>query len=381
MKIYHLASFSGNIGDVANHEAFYVQIQNKLQKKILVTEDEMRDYYKNVQIKKFDKEFVEKVNNHDLLVIGGGNFFELCWDYSDNGTTFNITNQLLKQIKTPILVNGIGIDDNKGISSDNIEKFRKFLHTLFTYNTVFFTVRNDGSYDIFQKYFPEYVDYVYEIPDFGFFVSEVQELKEYCYNGQTKSIGFNIALDMPHIRYSHLDYKKYLSAIAKEIDRLLAETTYHIYLIAHIQSDYRAILELLDIVTSKQARTRISISPLVQGKELESFKYYKECDMVFAMRFHANVCSISLGVPTFGMISYPKHGIMYDKIGIPYRKCNLEESDFINRLEHEVQRVIESPDYLIELKKDYDKARSRVNAIKDSVLDRLIDWMEEKGLN
>lgn len=378
MKIYHLASFSGNIGDIANHQAFYVQLQNRLHKKIMVTEDEMRDYYKSIQISRFDEKFVQKVNEHDLFVIGGGNFFELCWDYSENGTTFNISNELLKQIKTPILVNGIGLDDNKGTNVDNIEKFRKFLQTLFSYNTVFFTVRNDGSYDIFQKYFPEYIKYVTEIPDFGFFVSEVPELKEYT--GQKKSIGFNIALDMQQIRYSHLDYNEYLVTIAKQIDRLLAHTSYHIYLFAHIQSDYRAIIELLDFVTSKHARTRISISPLVQGRELEGFKYYKECDIVFAMRFHANVCSISLGIPTFGMISYPKHGVLYDKIGMPHRKCNLDEKDFKDRFEQEVDHILETPDYLSALKKDYDQARVIVNEMKDNMLDHLLNWMAVQNL-
>lgn len=375
MRIYHLASFSGNIGDAANHYSFYEQFKNKIYRNPQITQEEIRDYYKNAGLKRFDESFVDEVNQHDLFVFGGGNFFEICWDYSENGTTFNISNELLKKIKVPILINGIGIDDNKGAKKENIEKFRKFLDTLFTYNNVFFTVRNDGSYEIFNKYYPEYVDRIMEIPDFGFFVSEIPTIKREL-PSQRKAIGFNIALDMPNIRFAKTDYKTFIRTTASQIDQILEHTEYHVYLFAHIQSDYQAILDVLEYVKNKQARTRISITALMIGRELENFVHYKDCDMVFAMRFHANICAISLGIPTFGIVAYPKHKILYDKIGLPHRRCSLDQDDFVMRFNQEVQQIIKlDSDYLSRLREEYELVIKKLSAEKDRMLDSLHQWL------
>lgn len=167
IKALHLASFAGNIGDIANHQSFYHQLRKLDEFSFEIEELEIRDFYKVNQIRKFDEDFVEFVNQHDLFIIGGGNFFELCWDYSLTGTTFDISPEFLKKIKTPIFINAIGIDDNKGTSDLNIEKFKTFLDTIFKHNDVYFTVRNDGSQSIINKYFPEHTSLISTVPDWG----------------------------------------------------------------------------------------------------------------------------------------------------------------------------------------------------------------------
>jgi len=376
MRIFHLASFAGNIGDIANHESFYHQFKEKINPNIEVTKTEIRYFYNNTNLRNFDESFVEEVNSHDLFILGGGNFFELCWDYSENGTTFNISNNLLKEIKTPILINGIGVDDNKGINTENILKFKSFLKTLFHYNKVFFTVRNDGSYEIFKKYFPEYIENVMEIPDFGFFINELPCIKSYKSLTNEKSIGFNIALDMPTIRYSHIQFNDYLDNISTQIDIILDTTKYNIFLFAHIQSDYDAITAILSKLKSKYSRTRVSIGPLIKGRELETFKYYNECEFIFAMRFHANICAISMGIPTFGMVSYPKHETMYEKINLNHRKSNLNSDLFTDKLASEIQNLLFQSNYIEEIKKEYLNINSEVTKVKDKMFKKMLAWFE-----
>lgn len=376
LKILHLASFSGNIGDIANHESFYYQFRQRINAEAEITQVEIRDFYKSVDIKSFDDDFVQEVNQHDLFIIGGGNFFELCWDYSDNGTTFNISNDRLCQITTPILINGIGIDDNKGIKKDNILKFSVFLDTLFQYNNVFFSVRNDGSFEIFKKYFPQYIHKIIEIPDFGFFIHEHPYIDNYQRSNKTRTLGINIALDMPQIRFSGLQYDIFLNEIAVQVDKILSKTDYNIFLFAHIISDYRAILDLVDKLTYKRYRTRISISPLIQKHELETFAYYKECDFIFATRFHSNVCAISMGIPTFGMVSYPKHEIVYEKLNLKYRKCNLNSQDFIRKLREEVEYILTDSGYIERIKADYGLVNARLEEQKEILFLKLLKWMD-----
>ena len=73
MKIMHIASFQGNCGDILSHSGFYNLLKKILpNENIDVTQIEMRDFYRNSQLRKFDNTFLNEVNTYDLLVIGGG---------------------------------------------------------------------------------------------------------------------------------------------------------------------------------------------------------------------------------------------------------------------------------------------------------------------
>ncbi|MCM3389083.1 polysaccharide pyruvyl transferase family protein [Ureibacillus chungkukjangi] len=375
MKVLHLASFSGNIGDVANHESFYKCFKDLFIEDLAIEKIEIRDFYYSINKRRFDEEFVEYLNTFDLFIFGGGNFFELCWDYSDTGTTFNISNNLLRKIKVPILINGIGIDDFKGTTNENIEKFRSFLNTLLNYSNVLFTVRNDGSYEIFKKYYPEYVEKIAEIPDFGFFVSDVYEMKSYKPILKNKSIGINIAKDMEEFRYTNVSYEEFLRGMAQLIEYILNTTNYHVMLFPHILSDYEVILNVNEYVNHPDKRIRLSISGLVQEKELETFKLYKECDFIFATRFHSNICAISLNIPTFGIITYPKHGIVYEKIKLSNRKQNLNSNQIFDQMKQQVD-LCNDHYHMKQIKKSYNDSILELIKVRDSYLEKLKNWME-----
>lgn len=307
-KIFHLASFKGNVGDYANHLAFYNKLKSEIYPDIHIHQEEIRDYYKNRQEKMFDFEFVEKVNNTDLFVIGGGNFFELCWDYSATGTTFDINLDLLKKIKVPILINAIGVDASKGISERNIKKFSQFLKVLTEKNRSCITVRNDGSLKIIQKYFPEYLEKIKEIPDWGFSFDLPESTNFSNY------IGVNIAKDMKKIRYRYVPYEEFLNKISKELTKIIEKTSYDILFFPHILSDLEIIYEVIQLIPEKYQRNRISIAPLILDQPLETFKYYQQCRIVYGMRFHSNICSYSLGIPTIAMHNVVKHLNMQETI-------------------------------------------------------------------
>ena len=97
MKILHVASFNGNIGDFANHSGFRKCLNNYIGEQIEYTNLEIREFYKSWNLRKFDNDFVDLANQFDLLVFGGGNFFEMCWDYSSTGTTIDLSEEILKK--------------------------------------------------------------------------------------------------------------------------------------------------------------------------------------------------------------------------------------------------------------------------------------------
>lgn len=78
IKVLHLASFTGNIGDEANHYGFRRKLKENLKFNFNYTELEIRNFYRSWGLMKFDDDFVKLCNSHDFVIIGGGNFLELC---------------------------------------------------------------------------------------------------------------------------------------------------------------------------------------------------------------------------------------------------------------------------------------------------------------
>ena len=169
LKVLHLASFSGNMGDNANHRGIRKIFNKYLNFNMTYDELEIREFYISWGKRFFDSSFADLVNDYDLLIIGGGNFFDLYLDKSVTGTTINMTEQILQKIKTPIVFFGVGFDPYKGITDELINRFKRFLDNLLESEKVFISLRNDGSVENIKKYIgEEYVKYICKVPDGGF---------------------------------------------------------------------------------------------------------------------------------------------------------------------------------------------------------------------
>ncbi|MGM7634564.1 polysaccharide pyruvyl transferase family protein [Bacillus sp. Hm123] len=379
VEILHLASFSGNIGDIANHEGFYSQIRKIFNKEVKIKQLEMRKFYKNWREMKFDNEFADLANKYDLLIIGGGGFFDLCWDYSATGTSLDISCEVLAQINTPIFINAIGVDISRNPSNEVIRKFGLFLEGITKKDNIFITVRNDGSYTTIKKLYPKCSERIFKIPDHGFFVSELDKIKQYQPVKKVKSIGFNFAFDLKEFRYSKVTYDYFIEKIGGVIQSFLLNSNYNIYFIAHIQTDYKVFVDIIETISERNLRTRISITPIIQGQEIETIKYYKECEAIFGMRFHTNVCAISMGIPTLGIATLPKSGDMYEEIGLPHRAINITEPLFFEKLIEEMNKV-DDDEYLTTLHQAYKNSLSKVYEEKNEVYLLLKDWLKEQNI-
>lgn len=377
MRVLHLASFVGNIGDIANHEGLYYELKSIFQQDLIIDKLEMRLFYKNLQKRKFDNEFAELVNEYDLLIIGGGNFFELCWEYSATGTTFDISEKILNLIKTPILINAIGIDLDKGYSESTIEKFRLFLSNIFSINKVFFTIRNDGSKEVVRTFFKEFEDKIYVVPDYGFFIKEALFKEQYELENKINYIGLNLAVDMYSIRFKYREYNEFIIEMANIVNEILDNYDVNIYLFAHIQSDYIAIVDILKHIKNYYVRSRVSISSLVVGNELETFRRYNECKIILGMRNHSTICSIGLGIPSFGMTSYKKPEYIYNELNLNNRYLNISNANFFEKVLAEVKNVLGNENYAESIKSQYAQALNVLCVQKQAVNKLLIDWLKE----
>ena len=352
MKVLQIASYNGNIGDIANHNGFRNSLRKSLREDLVFTNLEMRKFYQNWNELKFDENFVEYANQFDLVVFGGGGFFELKWEYSQTGTTINISNEMLGRIKTPIIFNCIGTTMAKGATKNTIERFKKFMDYCISSDNILFTVRNDGSIDLIKKlYGNEYEKKILKVPDGGFFV-DPPKYKHSEFNNDKRFIAINIASDMPEIRFdgkgNHITKDEFIKTFANFLNSLLINySDIKIVFVPHIIKDYELISEVCKYIKDKFLRTRITCAPCLNGIEtdgLYNFDIYRNSILSIGMRYHANVCPIGMNVPTIGICTIEPHVKLYDDIGLSRRCVKANEKGYELQLMDLVNEAINNPD-------------------------------------
>lgn len=377
MKILHIASFNGNIGDNAHHNGFRKNFEKIVKKTIFWDELEIRNFYKSWNKMKFDNSFVKIANSYDLIVIGGGNFFEICHEYSSTGTTIDITIEILKQIKTPIFFNAIGFDIYKGYTEKTKNDFKMFLDYLLNNSKKYFvTFRNDGSKNNYLKLYGNLPKNLYIVPDGGFFLNSINKGKK---NNKVNYIGINLACDMLEKRLKNISYDDFCQNIANiYIEFLNKNSNYKLVFFPHIFSDYKIILDVTKYFTDIHLKYNIEIAPYFTGQnsEKEFFNFYRKCDLLTGMRFHTNVCGIALNIPTIGIKSYPKLYDLYQEIGLKERCLDINEDNFFEKYLNILNITLNNQE---EIKKEYKLKKWELLKEKDKVYSILEKWLKAQN--
>lgn len=351
IKILHLASFHGNIGDVANHYGFWQQFRKYVSNNIYIENAEIREYYKSWNRKKFDKSFVKYANSFDLIIFGGGNFFEMIWDYSSTGTTFDISSENFMNITTPIIFNCVGVDDrNKTANIINIKKFEKFINACIQKKHLF-SVRNDGSYEIISNYFNRTIkEYVLKVPDGGFFINTSK--KSNINENRENYVAINLACDRINERWpqhNEIGYEKFCINFGKFINTFLEKhNNYNIIFIPHIPQDLKIISNVMKNINDYYTRYNIIVAPYLSSLDklcLNNIELYKKAQFSIGMRYHANIISIAYNTPTIGIVNLHKHKLLYKDIKMKDRlvetNMNSFYEDLINRTEYTLKNLTE----------------------------------------
>lgn len=334
----HIASFNGNIGDNANHSGLRTKLTEMLGGWIAFQEIEMREFYHSWNLRDFNSDaFIRLCNSYDLIIIGGGNFFELKWDYSYTGTTVNLNEETISKIKTPILFFGLGCDTDKGCNESTVLKFRKFLDIITNSDQFIVTVRNDGSYETLQMlYGNAFNNKIYKVADGAFFFETNRVGAPEYLDEKRKKIGINIACDMKSVRFGEeLSYDDFIREFGHFLNVFLEKyKEYDVVFFPHIYSDLEAISDVFETMMDPFRRYRITVAPYVSGKGADEYVFgmYKQCEMILGMRFHSNVCAIAQNIPTIALSSYNKIHKLYAELGVLDRVVYVNESGFAKKL-------------------------------------------------
>ncbi|NVK33489.1 MAG: polysaccharide pyruvyl transferase family protein [Rhodobacteraceae bacterium] len=371
IRVLHLASFAGNIGDLANHAGARRKFSQNIDLEFDITELEIREFY--WKQRQFDSSFVDYANSFDLLIIGGGNYFELWVENSATGTSIDIKPDEFAKLETPVMFYSLGADIGQGYSEHSATRFRSFIDTVLEREAAFVSVRNDGSKRALELILGAKISAkIPVIADGGFFCHEPTPKV----GGATQSIGINIAGDMLDQRFNEgTSVKDFISGLQQVCTTLIDQNpSLRIDLIPHIWRDVVFISEFIGELPDPYLRRNVGIAPLLPTREglPEFLQRYASYDLVLGMRFHANVCPIGMGVPTRGLYCYPQVKLLYEELGLEDRICDLKNGDFTTNLIETAQADLQAGN---EIRARYTGVTEKLSAETDAVLQDVNTWL------
>jgi polysaccharide pyruvyl transferase WcaK-like protein len=377
VRVAHLASFKGNFGDIANHLGFRKWFAERVNHELQWHEIEIRDFYRG--LRKFDSELVAELNKYDLVVIGGGNYFELWPENTRTGCSIDLPRELLIQVVPPVFFNALGVDDGQGVGIKAQEFFPGFVRYILDSEKCFLSIRNDGAESNLKRNFIEFEHFDFNVtPDHGFFaLKSLNGTSQIEKTDSTFTIGINLAQDMNETRFGNRR-KEILSDIRNAIMQVKFD---RLILFPHIVSDLEILYELISPLPDLVKREKVSISPL-GNHELDvqsTFDNYQQVDVMISMRFHANVIPLSMGTPTIGISTYPQISNLFNELGIS-NWCT--DAKAPNTFPDELARLLR---YIAVNREqatlEFGKVPKRMSAERDNFGIQLSHWLNTQGFS
>lgn len=345
MKILHIASFTGNIGDNISHLGLEIILENffaEFQLKRL----EIRKFYKNYTGKDkhyFDFQFLNEMKDFDLCIIGGGGFLDYWVEGSESGTTIDMSVDLVSRISTPTLICSVGCIPHRPVPDGNLAKFTAFLDACKCNPFVQIILRNDGSFLNINKLFGNsYVGLISEGIDNAFFIKG----NYHCdFPVASPYIAINLSNDqllMDSKVRGTIDQSIYYKQLAETIAFICDYKNINVIFIPHIHSDLLSISRLLSELDDYVIRERISVAPCVQFKNGAKYnsEIYKNAELTIAIRFHANIIPLALGSNAIGIVALDRVKHMYDSLGLQDNYV-FADGYFANSLCEKIMKIVD----------------------------------------
>jgi len=368
LRILHLACHSANIGDNANVMGIQRLLREDLGRDISFTNEDMLEYRGKWGRREYTGEdFIDLVNAHDLLVIGGGGLFSPD-RRQPTGCPVGLTVQTLERIEIPVVYYALGFASYPGerVPAETRDAFAAYLPAVVSRDRTLVSVRNDGSRArLAQCFSSEVIAGVETVPDGGFYVPTSEgEHKELP--ARRPVIAVQLAGDKQRLRFSEPDdplrrasrvlglqcdglhsrkQLRFLRAFTAVIEELFSEAGCSFVFVPHIPADLSIIHRAMAMLPIRISRAHSSVAPVVTGEAAArgKFDFYSKVDLVIGMRFHSNVCSVGLEVPTVGLGTHPQLAGLYGELGIPERCVEVADPHAGSRITKLAREALSSP--------------------------------------
>ena len=312
MKILHSYCLNYNIGDYA----LGIGVKNLLRKYLSV--DLIGNT--NLQGREFNEYFIKEVVNkrYDLLVIGGGGVIHGA--HWPNGWFWLIDKELIKEIKIPFIIYGVGYNywkEEGGIP----EKGSIHLKETYKYAS-YFSVRNDGSADRLLKDTGIQADI---IPDPGFHVD-----LNTAYNNSVREpyVIIQIANDKPINRFGTIEKQKIFIQNMRDVTKQLSKEFKVIYS-PHVIDDVQISKEIIKGIPNTEVW---DFGYFAFDHSEKAVGYYKYAEFVIAMRGHGQILQIGFNTPVIALENHPKHRGLMEELDLLDYNVKVDDPDFLQNL-------------------------------------------------
>ncbi|MHA7129373.1 polysaccharide pyruvyl transferase family protein [Algoriphagus namhaensis] len=311
MRILHTYCLNYNIGDYA----LGIGVKNLLRKYLDVT----LIGNTNLQGREFNEYYIKEVVNkrYDLLVIGGGGIIHGA--HWPNGWFWLINQDLIREIKIPFIVYGVGYNywkEEGGIPERGIAHLTETMN-----RAAYFSVRNDGSAlrlkDQFQVDIPA-------IPDPGF---HVDVDTTYARKEPLPYVLIQLANDKPERRFGSLEKRDQFVAELKIVTQDLARR-YKVIFAPHVPEDVELSAQVAEGISNTEVW---DFGYFAFDHSDEAVGYYAHAEFVLAMRGHGQIVPIAFNTPVIALENHPKHRGLMEELGLLEYNVSISE-DGLSRI-------------------------------------------------
>lgn len=335
-RILHIASFQGNTGDQLSHRGLY-NILSRFE--VEIEKLEIRDYYISAEDRKFFNEhFVQQANKYDLIIFGGGGFFDFWVEESQTGTTFDISKRELDKISVPFLFLSLGAKPHKKTTDVSRKRFVNFLLYLEKRSDWTYITRNDGTYNELLNLIGRPLKNVIAGLDNAFYFKREHQIKNF---DKRKYITINVShdqLEMHSQRVVDFDIESYYRNLANWLEQNARQ--YILKFILHIPEDVIGVHNVIRHLSSNTRKTSIEIVGYSsEANHLdEIISTYQNAEFSICARLHSNI----LAILTSGNVVKYSALSRVDSVFETFRVQPKKEFDLICFDSIEVSKVVDS---------------------------------------
>ncbi len=348
MKLLHLANWnSTNIGNGALVYGTERVLREDIEKSMEFTAEPWDEYVieNTPGPRKFDESFVELVNTHDGLLVGGAVTFNGRAHLRDAGMRFNLPLPLWKKIKKPIIFYGNSYRFWHDQPYHNVEKLKEIVQYIAQTPNVFFGVRNDGTKQFLESLLGLQSDAIRIVPDPGMYVPTTEH--EYPEISPTrKNVMISLNNEDEESRFPDQGKKMaFLQAFARVMERLAAEFDINYILCPHYFDDYKIMAQLIELLPPKIVHQRtISTGLLAVPQTSYFYGRYAKADLAMSMRIHSLSPSIGLGIPVVPLVSQGRVSEFLQDIGLSDLSVDVFGSHVEEQLYAKTRHALAEPD-------------------------------------
>lgn len=367
MKLVHLANFnSTNVGNGALIHGLEKTMEEDFSISIDWDREPWDDY--TFGLRDFDQDFVDKINQSDGLIVGGAVTFN-GRDYNDRtGTRFELPFQYWNKIKKPVVFYGLSYRCWKGQEYHHLDKLKRTLEKILSYENMLLSVRNDGTREWLKEKTGIESDKIEVVPDSALYVMAEDgiEIPEIIDERKNIIISFNDEDREFRYRSKGESYKTVnqprehvLGGLVETAEHLAEVIPANFILCPHYFDDYRMLSDFIASISPRIAHQMTVSTGLCRVKDTGRFyARYREADLAISMRVHSMSPCIGLGTPMVPYTTQDRMTSFLDKAGLSDIEVDAFSVDSSFSLLEKARYMLDNPSEIrIKFKKSYDSMR------------------------